>query len=188
MQDTWIQTFTGKKFDFAAPHPSMIDIKDIAHALSNQCRFNGHCREFYSVAEHSVYVCQLVMQTHPDLGMAALMHDAAEAYIGDMVTPLKAMMPSFKAMEAKVEKVIADRFGFDHVQHHVIKKADMQLLVDEKNKLHVNSDNLEWVIEQTFRPNPTRHLGLYAPHAAEALFLGYFRRLQSRTVTDTREY
>ncbi len=184
----WIQTFTGKKFDFSNPHPSMIDINDIAHALSNQCRFNGHSRVFYSVAEHSVYVAQLVMETHPHLGMPALLHDAGEAYVGDMVSPLKAMMPEFKLMEAKVEKVIADRFGFDHAHHPIIKQADLQLLVDEKNALHSNPDNMEWLVEQTFRPRMGRTLGCFAPHAAEALFLGYFRRLQERTIIETREY
>lgn len=188
MNDSWIQTYTGKKFDFISPHPSMIDIKDIAHALSNQCRFNGHCRQFYSVAEHSVYVAQEVMKTHPHLGLAALMHDAAEAYVGDMVSPLKAILPEFKVIEDKVDKVIADRFGFDHTHHSIIKQADMQLLVDEKNALHTNPDNLKWVIEQTFRPDFGRHFNFFTPHAAEGLFLGYFRRLQARTITETREY
>jgi len=84
-----ILTYTGKHVDLAAPNPVMIDPRDISHALSHQCRFNGHCREFYSVAQHSVLVAYLLP---PELKLAGLLHDAPEAFLGDVVQPLKALM------------------------------------------------------------------------------------------------
>ena len=88
----WCQTFTGKKVDILCPTPEMVDIEDIAHALSMTCRFGGHCREFYSVAEHSVLVEQMgrysLHCSDPRIIMLLLLHDAAEAYIGDIITPV----------------------------------------------------------------------------------------------------
>lgn len=83
----WIQTFTGKKFPLDKPDPALIDIEGIAHALSLLCRFNGHCTRFCSVAEHSVHVAR---EIDLDLAMEGLLHDAAEAYLGDVHSPLKA--------------------------------------------------------------------------------------------------
>lgn len=83
---SWIQTFTGKKVFPLAMTTDMVDIKDIAHALSLKCRFTGHCRTFYSVAEHSMRVAELV---RPELKLAALLHDAAEAYLPDFARPIK---------------------------------------------------------------------------------------------------
>lgn len=92
----WCQTFTGKKVDVFHPTPEMVDIEDIAHALSMTCRFGGHCRDFYSVAEHSVLVEQIgrrISQSltiiDPRISIHLLLHDAAEAYIGDIITPIK---------------------------------------------------------------------------------------------------
>ena len=89
----WCQTFTGRKVDIFHPSPEMVDIEDIAHALSMTCRFGGHCRDFYSVAEHSVLVEQIGRHalhcTFSRISMLLLLHDAAEAYIGDIITPIK---------------------------------------------------------------------------------------------------
>lgn len=85
---TWIQTYTGKAFGLEDVNPDQIDIRDIAHALSNQCRYNGHCKQFYSVAEHCIEMSFL-----PNVDpLVALLHDAAEAYTGDIVSPLKRLL------------------------------------------------------------------------------------------------
>jgi len=84
--NAWIQTISGRKFPLAEPDPNQIDIEDIAHALSMLCRFNGHCTQFYSVAEHSMHVSHEISN---DLALAGLLHDAAEAYLGDVPSPLK---------------------------------------------------------------------------------------------------
>lgn len=87
-----METASGNEINILDPMPSAISIRDIAHALSNQCRFNGHVRHFYSVAEHSVLVSHLLEELHPhdkDTQLAGLLHDAAEAYMGDMISPMK---------------------------------------------------------------------------------------------------
>ena len=94
--EPWIQTVSGKKFPLLTPDTEAIDIQDIAHALSMICRFNGHCISFYSVAEHSVHVSRLVA---PNLALWGLLHDAAEAYLGDVPTPLKGHLGGFRDRE-----------------------------------------------------------------------------------------
>jgi hypothetical protein len=91
----WMQTYSGRKVDLKCPQPKDIYIDDIAHALSMMCRFGGHCKNFYSVAEHSLLVERVVALNLPDtktMNLAALLHDAAEAYLGDVISPLKKLL------------------------------------------------------------------------------------------------
>jgi uncharacterized protein len=132
----YLQTVSGKRVNPFDPDPESLDIEDIAHALANQCRFGGHCRVFYSVAQHSVLVSELVERRGGDAedAFAALMHDAAEAYLGDMPHPLKhrsRLGKAFKAAEEDLEKAIRDRFAIrpDAPQ---IKRADRALLATER--------------------------------------------------------
>jgi hypothetical protein len=89
----WIQTFTGKQFWPLDPRPDEVYIEDIAHALGNICRFNGHCLRFYSVAEHCFHVSHKVV---PGLALMGLLHDAAEAYVCDVVRPVKPYLKEYK--------------------------------------------------------------------------------------------
>lgn len=132
----WIQTVSGKKFPLEKPDPAQIHIEDIAHALSLLCRFNGHCTKFYSVAEHSVHVSHEIV---PELALVGLLHDAAEAYLGDVPSPLKKKLSQFSEFEAKMETAIGERFGVDPAlfKDPELKRADIQLLVDEKAVLMV---------------------------------------------------
>ena len=132
----WIQTFSGKKFPLETPDIAQIDIQDIAHALSMLCRFNGHCTQFYSVAEHSVHVSYEIA---PDLALVGLLHDAAEAYLGDVPSPLKKKLSQFSKFEWKMELVIGEKFGIDAnlFKSRELKQADIQLLIDEKAVLMV---------------------------------------------------
>jgi hypothetical protein len=107
---TYIYTYHGHRFDYAAPQPAMIDPRDIAHALSHLARFNGHTHRHYSVAEHSINVARLV---GPSAARLALLHDAAEAYTGDIVTPLKRLIPGFREIEERITAVINERFGLN---------------------------------------------------------------------------
>ena len=104
----WILTQTGKRFDLFEPDADMIDPRDIAHSLAHLCRFNGHTREFYSVAQHSCLVADLVPTEHK---LAALLHDATEAYIGDMVRPLKQWMHAYQDVETWIWERICTRFS-----------------------------------------------------------------------------
>lgn len=82
----WMQTYTGRKFWPLNPRAEEVYIEDIAHSLALSCRFNGHCKVFYSIAQHSVLVSQIVKPTQQ---LIALLHDSAEAYLGDIIRPIK---------------------------------------------------------------------------------------------------
>jgi uncharacterized protein len=132
----YLQTVSGRWVNPFDPDPEQLDAGDIARALANQCRFGGHCRVFYSVAQHSVIVSRLVEQRGGDAedAFAALMHDAAEAYLGDMPHPLKHRSPlgaAFKAAEDDLERALRDRF---RIKPDVpeIKRADRALLASER--------------------------------------------------------
>ena len=132
----YLQTVSGRWVNPFDPDPEQLDAGDIARALANQCRFGGHCRVFYSVAQHSVIVSRLVEQRGGDAedAFAALMHDAAEAYLGDMPHPLKHRSPlgaAFKAAEDDLERALRDRF---RIKPDVpeIKRADRSLLASER--------------------------------------------------------
>lgn len=141
MADPRIKTATGPTillssghyFDLLDPAGSRFNLGDIARGLGNACRFAGQCSRFYSVAEHSWHASHLV----PDeFAFAALMHDAAKALIGDVTRPLKSLLPEYKAIERRIENVIADRFvlGTD-CDHPLVKHADLQMLAAEQAEL-----------------------------------------------------
>lgn len=136
----WIQTYTRRRFWPLDPRPADFAIEDIAHALSNLCRFTGHCRSFYSVAQHSVLVAWAVEAVARDdrrLQLTALLHDAAEAYIGDINRPLKRQegMSAYRAIEARIEAALAERFDLIHPMPAAVKDADNRLLVTEARDL-----------------------------------------------------
>lgn len=139
----YTSTRSGRRFYLMAPRPDDVDLDDIAHGLAHQCRFNGQTTTFYSVAQHSLLVAQLVPRR---LRLAALLHDAAEAYLGDVITPVKAMIPDFALIEAHVLAVIGHRFGvnldLDAPGNGQIKRADLIALATEKRDLmpHARED------------------------------------------------
>lgn len=127
-----ILTASGMTLPLIYPSWRLIDDQDIAQALSRIPRFNGHTRQFYSVAQHCVLASQLVP---PEDALAALLHDAPEAYIGDMISPLKVQLPAYRLIEQRIWKAIAKRFGIDHVMPESVKHADLQLLASERRDL-----------------------------------------------------
>jgi 5'-deoxynucleotidase YfbR-like HD superfamily hydrolase len=139
----WFQTYTGIQFWPLDPRPEECLIEDIAHALALQCRFNGHCKYFYSIAQHSVLVSKIVK---PENALWGLMHDAAEAYVGDMVRPLKSSQPFFREVEAKVMAAICDKFGLPRQEPSEVKKADDIVLMTEKRDLLVTSP-AKWIVK-----------------------------------------
>lgn len=124
----WNQTFSGLAFDLVDPDPSMISIKDIAISLANQCRFNGHTKRFYSVAEHSLYVSRVLPR---DLAFCGLMHDAAEAYVGDMTSPMKSILCSFEELEVRAWRAIARRFSLPQGLPEEVRIADARMAITE---------------------------------------------------------
>jgi hypothetical protein len=138
----WVQTYSGKRLNILLPEQSEIDILDIAHALSNMCRFNGHCRDFYSVAQHSILVSILV---EPKYKLAALLHDASEAYMADIVSPLKPFLTNYKDIEQNLMKAIYRKVGIEdiHYGQEEINKADLEVLFAEKRDI-LNDPGIEW--------------------------------------------
>lgn len=130
----WIQTYTGKQFWPLEPRIDDIDILDIAHALSNLCRYGGHVEQFYSVAQHCVLVSRVVP---PELALDGLLHDASEAYLIDVPRPIKrsAGMEMYRDAEARLEQVICERFNLTWPMPPAIKEADNQLLRTEQRDL-----------------------------------------------------
>ncbi len=129
MQSPYVSTFLGNRFFLEQPRIDDVAIEDIAHGLAYQCRFNGQTKTFYSVAQHSLMVMSLVPE---HIQFSALLHDAAEAYLGDMVKPLKNLFPEFSRIETRVMEIIGDRFCVDltHLDAR-IKHADHIALATE---------------------------------------------------------
>lgn len=108
--DPWIETYTGGKFHIAKPRPEEVRLTDIAHALSMQCRFTGHCDRFYSVAEHSIWVARMCPKP---FGIIGLLHDASEAYVVDLNRPTKQygdMGRLYRQIEGPITAAIFEAF------------------------------------------------------------------------------
>lgn len=139
-----IQTRDGHYFNLLEPSVAAVSIDGIAHALSNLCRFTGHVREFYSVAQHSLMVSLIVPES---MAREGLLHDAQEAYIGDVSTPLKRLLPRYKEIEKNLEGVIAEKFGLDWSPEALsqVKRADAIMLATERRDLlGALEDDGEW--------------------------------------------
>lgn len=129
---THILTATGKRFALYEPDADLIDPRDISHSLSNLCRFNGHTREFYSVAQHCCMVADLVPEEDK---LAALLHDGTEAYVGDMVRPLKEWMHTYQDVENWIWERICTRFNLDLALPASVHHADLVALATERRDL-----------------------------------------------------
>jgi 5'-deoxynucleotidase YfbR-like HD superfamily hydrolase len=134
-QSTWIETRSGRRFDVANPREEDVDIEDIALALAQTCRFGGHALRWISVAWHCVVVHDIMatMRDDREARLAALLHDAAETYVGDMPRPLKLAFPDFVAAETRVQDVIHRKFGLQPSSEllALIRKVDNQTLLEE---------------------------------------------------------
>lgn len=167
-----ILLYSGNYFNYERPHDSAWTLEDIAHGLALTCRFGGQARRYYSVAEHSVYVSQLVP---PELAWDALMHDAAEAFICDMPKPLKEMLPDYKRIEKHVESAIVERYDLIDPMPREIKLADIQMLRAEQMQVMLNNDDWHWTFDV---PEPKITIAALSPLKAKALFLGRARELR----------
>lgn len=165
-----IMLASGRLFDFLDPHGSDFTIEDVAHGLAHVCRYAGQCRSFYSVAEHSI----LVSETTEDFAYEALLHDAAEAFIGDVTRPLKQLLPEFRRIEANVEDAIIERFHLNRRYKDAVKQADLRVLAAEQMQV-MAPGCADWAISAGVRPAAiqVRHL---APEKAEQEFLMHYER------------
>lgn len=151
----WSSTVSGNRFTPFNPCGKDIDIVDISTALANQARFNGHLKSFdrfYSVAEHSFYVSHIVS---PRAAFYALMHDAPEAYIGDMIQPLKQHFPEFRALEQVIMDEIIERFHIpvDAAIIEEVRKADKWIAHQEGRAVHTIDEIMDlWGPPPLFKP------------------------------------
>lgn len=169
----WMQTATGRQFWPLDPRVEEVCIEDIAHALSNQCRFAGHCREFYSVAEHSVRVSSILPG---NLCLAGLLHDAAEAYLVDLPRPVKrspGIGPEYMKVETQNAAVIEAHFGLPAgiFEWPEIKAADNILLMTEARDIMMKPP-VSWK-ESNILPLPER-IRPWSPRKAHGEFLETF--------------
>jgi hypothetical protein len=135
MNRDYIETFTGKKLWLPNPDLDGIDIEDIAHALAMVPRFAGHVNKMYSVAEHSINVASLVPNKDKLVG---LLHDATEAYLCDIPTPFKRLLPQYKELEDQLWFAIATKYGVPYELPHTVKTADQMMLITERNYFKPN--------------------------------------------------
>ena len=152
-------TASGKIIDLKNPSEDSIDIDDIANALSKICRFGGNTNQFYSVAQHSVLVSKLV---DPEFAKEALLHDASEAYLGDVIKPLKVMLgTAYDSLEKNFETVIAHRFNLRQtpqikaaikvadmkaveLEHEAFQKGNFQPILNEMYKHGLHGGHITW--------------------------------------------
>jgi hypothetical protein len=178
----FIETFTGQRFQPLSRKPQPIVIEDIARALSNQCRFFGHVKEFYSVAQHSVF-CAAWVSCHGGTPMEqawALLHDGSEAYIGDLVTPLKASAygRAYLKAEKRIQRQVCRTFGLPTKMPAIVKKADAVLLATEVRALKFNNP-IHWD-RLTEAPWEELLFVPMVPNEAEQAFLNVFKGLTGR--------
>lgn len=170
-QFEWVQTFTGKAFWPLNPNVKDVCIEDIAHALSNICRYNGHTKFLYSVGQHSILMSQTVSKPNK---LWALLHDASEAYVCDIPKPFKHSLMGYKEIERRIMKVIVKKFNLTPELPDEVQEADMRIVLNEKAVLFGPA------------PSPWRVIGdpisgleikpLY-PVEVEALFLDQYKQL-----------
>lgn len=179
-----ISTYSGKVIDVNNPKPEDICIEDIAHALSLLCRFNGQCDFHYSVAQHSVLVMH---QVSYEIKLEALLHDAAEAYVGDLSTPVKMVLRqedssfTFDLLEGRFHRAIDEKFKLAHkpLIVELIHKADLAALATEKRDICSFSDKVPWPCLENVKPL-TNTLLEQSHSMAEFTFIEYFKILMEK--------
>lgn len=170
---SWLQTSSGGVFDVLTSGPEHVRLDDIAHALSNLCRFGGHCRKFYSVAEHCVHVSYLVP---PAYALEGLLHDASEAYCIDLPRPIKHLVPGYREMEARIDTVIREAFHLPAYHSLLVKAADNAMLLAERDALLPPSP-IPWTWAEGLDPADRVPMCL-PPEAAKAAFLERYVELR----------
>lgn len=143
MKKRWTQTKSGIKFYPFEPAPEMINIEDIAHGLSNMCRFHGQTKFFYSVAQHCNLGLKIINKIYPydlALKLAWMLHDASEAYVLDMPKPIKNGLPDYRKLEEKITEIIFEKFYLNknvltEPLYKDLKLIDEQMLANEYDTL-----------------------------------------------------
>jgi hypothetical protein len=189
----WIETYTGRQFWPLDPRSQDVDIIDIAHSLSMQCRFNGHTRVFYSVAEHSLIVSAELAACGESrlVQLYGLLHDAAEAYVCDLPRPVKSQIESYKPIEEAVQKAVLNALGLPHPGEYAgekVKRMDCLVLGHEGKTLMHNA--ADWTSAfDLFQPRTVYSfkMGL-SPNEAERRFIARFYELMKVKTEAVQRY
>jgi 5'-deoxynucleotidase YfbR-like HD superfamily hydrolase len=168
-----ITLFSGESYDFLKPETNRIKIEDVAHGLSNQCRFGGHVVEFYSIAEH----CVRASYINPEVeAYDKLMHDSAETVMVDLPTPLKRLLRDYTNLLHRVETNFGSVFQFQHPMSDEVKMADLVMLATEKRDLKPHAKDERWGILEGIAELPDR-IEPWSPKEARARFLERYEEL-----------
>jgi hypothetical protein len=176
MSEFWAQTFTGRRFDLLDPRVEDVVLADIAHSLAGSTRFNCHTRSGLSIAEHCIRVSDLC----PDgLVLAGLLHDCAETYTGDCISPMKALLqPQWNRIEHRIQDVVAEAFGLDGqmLRAPEVLGADRMALRIEAESGFTHPPVEGWTSKLGVPPPPIREpWEPMSPEEAEAAFLRAFQ-------------
>jgi hypothetical protein len=183
---SWICTWTGRQVYPLDPKPDQICLEDIAHGLAHKCRYNGQSL-FYSVAEHCVHMADWCLwgpkgADYKLLALQALMHDAAEAYLPDVTSPIKVLFPDFERHEEKLLAVIFEALGIPRIHPSaakVIKSIDKRIILNERARVLPNHNpEVKWPVEHLV---PLQHTQIFCWPPDEALdnFMNRYKELTS---------
>lgn len=168
----WMLTATGGAFYPLDPRPEEVQIEDIAHALAMSCRYGGHCSRFYSVAEHSVLMAS---KAPTGLELATLLHDASEAYLQDVIRPVKVHLTNYIDIENRLMAVIATKYGFAWPLHPEVKRLDEAMIGAEREQAVNFPKGKAWSQWKPVDPLDVT-VQFWTPKRARAEFLLAFRR------------
>jgi len=161
-----IQLVNGAYVDLSDLDVGLISVLDVAHALSHICRFTGHARKFYSVAEHCVVASY---QSEPEAAYDALMHDCAEALLGDVSSPLKGLLPDYRRLEAEIERRLSEHFRFNYPFSPLVQEVDLRMLATEREQL-LKPTREKWAVLAHVKPYPITLEG-WPPERAKQEFI-----------------
>lgn len=171
-----ILLLSGEMYNYQDPHSNVFDIEDVATGLSKICRFAGHLPVFYSVAQHSYYVSYCVDERY---ALDGLLHDATEAFLVDVPTPLKAQLPDYQRLERLHEAYVLSRFGVDYPLHKEVHRADKAVFAAEVRDLRPDdweAYGLDGVIPFEWYIDP------WPPNTAKQMFLQRYKELVARRI------
>lgn len=171
-----ITTRSGRQVNLLNPQYSQIDIGDIAHGLAYQCRFNGQTSRFYSIAQHCLMVTSILPDHHK---LAGLLHDAAEAYVGDVVQPLKVLLPDYQTIEHRFTEAIGQRFNVNLDHQTEVKRADLIALATEKRDL-LPREKCTWDVLKGIKPLDKLTLPMSPEQSEDAFLRTFFGLIEAR--------
>lgn len=175
----YIITFTGKKFNLLSTTPDMISVEDMAHSLSQQCRWTGHCKHHYSIAQHSYY-CSLLGPEENRFWH--LNHDNSEAYIGDMNRPLKHYTnagDAYRKVEHPLQELIYVTAGLIGDEPLSVKQADEGMLYAEMEQL-LPRPNFDMAANNPYGRSMAANIQIeeWTPRKAEQMYLDRYYKLK----------